>query len=120
MVEPRETTDRPVLAWLLSLALLTLSLTTAAALSLSAKPNAASVAAVFPLWWSAERSLNAVADANANIIRLGGFPSIVIVQPAPDHGTERLSRAGAWFALDPKALAACFSLLISDTKGRPS
>lgn len=120
MVEPRVTPDRPVVGWLCSLALLTLSLTAAAALSLSAKPEATAVAAVFPLWWSTERSLSAVAEADANIVRLGGFPSIVIVQPSSDRGTERLSRAGAWFALDPQALAACFSLLVSDPKGLAS
>ena len=39
----------------------------------------------------------------------GAVPAILIVQPAHGDGLTRLRAAGAWFALDPQAVAACFS-----------
>lgn len=84
---------------------------TLAAMTAMAKPDAESVAAVFPLWWSEQQSLLAAASAGAAIIRLGGLSSIVVVQPSLENGTQRLRQAGAWITLDPLALDACLKKL---------
>lgn len=75
------------------------------------------VAAVFPPWWSAARSISAAAR-HAQIVRLGGLPTIVIVRTAvphhlgphhlgPDHpGPDQLRADGAWLFLNP-IVAGC-------------
>jgi len=57
----------------------------------------ATVAAVFPPWWSATRAVTAAAQSS-QILRLGGLPSIIIVRT--DH-PDRLRADGAWLFLNP-------------------
>jgi hypothetical protein len=95
--------------WPFPTALLLLSWVWVAALVVQPRPGEDVVAAIFPPWWNADRSLAAVAAAKAAIVRAGGIPSILVVQaPGPD-GLQRLRDAGAWFAVDPKAVGACFA-----------
>lgn len=74
-----------------------------AALATRAAPRGPGpVAAIFPPWWSAERSVVAAGTAGP-VLRLGALPFVVVA--AADHA--RLRQAGAWLLLDPFALAAC-------------
>lgn len=96
-------------AWVNATGLLTASVVAIAALSFQAKPGAEIVAVAFPPWWSAQRIFTAAASANAAIVRTTGIPSVLVVQPDSHDGLTRLRESGVWFAIDPQAIAACFT-----------
>lgn len=96
-------------AWLNAAVLLLVSFTAVATLSLQVKPGVDVVAVAFPPWWSAQRSLSAAARADAAIVRTTAIPSMLIVRPDSPDGLTRLRQAGVWLALDPQAIAACFT-----------
>jgi hypothetical protein len=54
--------------------------------------------------------MQAAATANAAFVRTTAIPAILVVRPDNQAGLARLHRAGAWFAIDPRAVAACLSL----------
>jgi hypothetical protein len=96
-------------AWLNAAALLVVSWVAIAALSLQIRPGAEIVAVAFPPWWSSQEAFLAAASADAAIVRLTAIPSLLVVRPDQRDGLARLRRAGAWLALDPRAIAACLS-----------
>ena len=96
-------------AWLNASALLVASFIAVAALSLQVRPDSAVVAVAFPPWWSAREVLLAAASANAAIVRLTALPALLVVRPDNHDGLTKLRQAGAWVALDPQAIAACFT-----------
>jgi hypothetical protein len=51
----------------------------------------------------------AAGSADAAIVRTTAMPSLLVVRPDRTDGMARLRHAGAWFAIDPQAIAACFS-----------
>jgi hypothetical protein len=53
-------------------------------------------------------SAQAVASANAAIVRMTGIPALLVVRPDGKDGLDRLYQAGAWLSIDPQAIAACF------------
>jgi hypothetical protein len=74
------------------------------AMAVAAQPRSPfAVAAVFPLWWSAEQ-VQSAAD-RAGIVSRKGRWNIVVVYGGADVG-RRLTRNGAWAILDP-SLADC-------------
>lgn len=97
------------LAWVNATGLLIASFVGIAALSLQARPGTEVVAVAFPPWWSAQRIFAAAASADAAIVRTTAIPSILVVEPDRDNGLMRLREAGAWLAIDPQAIAACFT-----------
>ena len=107
----RETTISPSRwpAWLNAAALLVASFVAIAALSLQVRPEADVVAVAFPPWWSAQEVLLAAASANAALVRMTALPALLVVRPDDHDGLTRLRRAGAWLAIDPQAIAACFT-----------
>ncbi len=96
-------------AWLNAAALLAASWFAIAALSLQIRPGAEVVAVVFPPWWSAQEVFLASASADAAIVRMTAVPFLLVVRPDLRDGLTRLRKAGAWLAMDPQAIAACFS-----------
>lgn len=78
-----------------------------AALSLQMRPDAEVVAALYPPWWSEQQVLLAAASADAAIVRLTSATGIVVVRPDQRQGLAKLRGSGAWFLLDPQAVAAC-------------
>jgi len=64
------------------------------------------VAAIFPPWWSAERSLSA-AGAGGSILRQGAWSWIVIVAGQGDDVAPMLHAAGALLLVDPTAAGIC-------------
>jgi hypothetical protein len=96
-------------AWLNAAALLVASFTAIAALSLQIRPGAEMAAVVFPPWWSTQQVFLAAASANAAIVRMTAVPAILVVRPDDRDGLIRLREAGVWFAMDPQAIAACFT-----------
>jgi hypothetical protein len=95
--------------WLNAAALLVASFIAIAALSLQARPASEVVAVAFPPWWSAQEVLLASASANAAIVRMTALPALLVVRPDEHDGLKRLREAGAWLAMDPQAIAACFA-----------
>ena len=96
-------------AWLNAFALLAASWLAIAALSLQIRPGAEVVAVAFPPWWSAQEVFLAAAAADASIVRMTAVPFLLVVRPDLHDGLTRLRTAGAWLAIDPQAIAACFS-----------
>jgi hypothetical protein len=47
-------------------------------------------------------------SADAAIVRITAIPSLLVVRPNQHDGLTRLRQAGAWLAMDPQAIAACF------------
>jgi hypothetical protein len=97
-------------AWLNAAALLIVSWVAIAALAFQARPGAEIVAVAFPPWWSAQQVLLAAASADAAIVRTTAVSSILVVRPNDRDGLARLRTAGAWIAIDPQAIAACFKI----------
>jgi hypothetical protein len=94
-------------AWFNAIALLLASFVAVAAMSLQARPGAEVTAVIFPPWWNSQQALLAAASADAAIVRMTAVPAIIVVRPGADEGLARLHRAGAWFSIDPQAIAAC-------------
>jgi hypothetical protein len=95
--------------WLNAAGLLAASWIAIAALSLQARPGAETIAVAFPPWWDAQQTIVAAASAGAAIVRMTAVPSLLVVRPDGQDGVTRLRQAGAWLAMDPQAVAACFS-----------
>jgi hypothetical protein len=96
-------------AWFSATALLFANFIAIAALSLQVRPGAEAVAVIFPPWWDSQQALLAAASANAAIVRMTAVPAILVVRPDAHDGLAGLHHAGAWFAIDPQAIAACLS-----------
>ena len=97
-------------AWLNAAALLIVSWVAIAALAFQARPGTEIVAVAFPPWWSAQQVLLAAASADAAIVRPTAVSAILVVRPNDQDGLVRLRNAGAWLAIDPQAIAACFKI----------
>jgi len=95
--------------WLNASALLVASWLAIAALSLQARPGAEIVAVAFPPWWSSQEAFLAAASADAAIVRMTAIPSLLVVRPDQHDGLTRLRNAGAWLAVDPRAINTCIS-----------
>src|SRR5262245_27818361 len=95
--------------WLAPAGLLAASWIAVAALTLQVRPDTDVVAVAFPPWWDTNRAITAAASAGAAIVRMTAVPSLLIVKPDGQDGMARLHNAGAWLAMDPQAIAACFS-----------
>ena len=95
--------------WLNAAALLLASFVAVAAMSLQVRPGTEIVAVAFPPWWSTEHAFRAAASADAAIVRMTAFPSLLVVRPDRNDGLARLHAAGVWFAMDPQAISACVS-----------
>jgi hypothetical protein len=96
-------------AWLNAAALLVANFIAIAVLSFQIRPGAEVVAVAFPPWWSVQQVLLAAASANAAIVRMTAVPAILVVRPNDRDGLTRLREAGVWLAMDPQAIAACFT-----------
>ena len=94
-------------AWLNATGLLLASFVAISALTLQVRPETEVVAVVFPPWWSSQQALQAAASADAAIVRATALPAVIVVRPNNHQGLARLNQAGAWFSIDPQAIAAC-------------
>ena len=99
-------------AWLNATLLLAVSFIGVAGLSFQARPDTEIVAVAFPVWWDSQQAVSAAASANAAIVRVTAVPSLLVVRPDGHEGLSRLHAAGAWFTVDPQAIAACFTKVI--------
>jgi hypothetical protein len=109
MDSARDTVAHRWPAWLNAAGLLLASVVAVAALSFHARPGVEIVAIAFPPWWSSQRVFAAIASADAAIVRTTAIPSLVVVRPGDGEGLTRLRHAGVWLAIDPQAIAACFT-----------
>ncbi len=109
MISANDTRPVRYYAWLNATGLLLVSWLAIAWLSLQARPGADVVAVMFPPWWSSQQIFAAAASADAAIVRLTAIHSILVVRPDDHEGVARLRQAGVWLALDPQAIAACFT-----------
>jgi hypothetical protein len=93
-------------AWLPALVMLAASFSGLTWMELQPR-NGQFVAAVFPLWWSAARSTEAVALADGAVIGWGGLPSIIVTRSDQADFAARLYAAGAILLVDPTRLGSC-------------
>src|SRR4029453_4325840 len=96
-------------AWLNAVLLLIASFIGVAALSFQARPDTEVVAVAFPVLWGSQQAFPAASSANAGMVRGTPVPSLLVVRPDGVEGLSRLHEAGAWFVIDPQAIAACFT-----------
>ncbi len=96
-------------SWSGAAALLVAGWTAVAALSLQVRPGAEIVAVAFPPWWTSQQVFEATASAHAAIVRTTAISAVLVVRPDDHGGLVRLRQAGAWLAIDPQAVAACFN-----------
>ena len=92
--------------WLPALALLLASFVVMAWLELRPLDDRV-VAAVFPPWWDAARSSDAVAAADGAITGWSRFGSIVFARSDRADFPARLHAAGALLLLEPSHLSFC-------------
>jgi hypothetical protein len=79
----------------------------AAVAQVSAAPaDPSRVAAVFPPWWSAARTVSAAASAG-DIAGIGGAPFVVILHGDPQRLTDRARSAGALLILGANPGSFC-------------
>ena len=95
--------------WLNAAGLLIVSWVATAARSLHIHRGSKTVAVVFPPSWSAQPIFLAAAPANAAIVRMTAFSSLLVVRPDDHGGLARLRKTGVWLTIDPQATAACFA-----------
>jgi len=96
-------------AWLNATLLLVVGWLAIASLSLQVSAGAEIVAVAFPPWWGPQQVFSATASADAAIVRATAIPTLLVVRPFQHDGIARLRQAGAWLAIDPRAISACFS-----------
>jgi hypothetical protein len=107
MAEPMESSHR-VRNAAIAVALLAASLGTMGAATMApGDDESAPVAALFPLWWGADRAFLAAAAAGGSVVREGAVSSLLVAQSSEPGFRRKLHAAGAWLLLDPKAIAAC-------------
>jgi hypothetical protein len=109
MLQQRKSTSTNWLSWAGAAGFLLVSWVALASLSLQVRPGTEVVAVAFPLWWSAQQSFAAAASADAAIVRPTAMSTVLVVRPDGDRGLAKLRQAGAWLAVDPQAIAACFT-----------
>ena len=110
MGQESRTNTRRWPAWSGAAVLLVLGWIVIAALSFQVRPDTEVVAVVFPPWWSAQQAFQAAASANAKLVRTTTLPAVLVVRLEDQAGLTRLREAGAWFTIDPQAIAACLTL----------
>jgi hypothetical protein len=69
------------------------------------------VAVLFAPWVDAGSAIQRAGDAGSRVVRQGGWPFIVVVEPDRADFAARATARGALLILDPRALAACFSVM---------
>jgi hypothetical protein len=72
--------------------------------------DAGTVAAVYPPWFDADRTIRRAAEAGGAVVRFGAIGAIVVVHDDKPGLSDRLRASGAWFVLDPQFLGGCLSL----------
>jgi hypothetical protein len=68
------------------------------------------VGVIFAPWTDEGTTLTRAASAGGRIVRLGGPSFVVVVEPERADYIRRIKDAGALLIVDPRILAACFSL----------
>jgi hypothetical protein len=76
------------------------------------EPSASSraVGVIFAPWTDEGTTLTRAAAAGGRIVRIGGPSFVVVVEPDRADYIRRIKDAGALLIVDPRVLAACFSL----------
>lgn len=77
------------------------------ALTLAPKNETGGVAVIFAPWTEAADALARSAGAGGRFVRFGAFDFISIIEPETAAYAQRVRTSGAWFVVDPTALAAC-------------
>jgi hypothetical protein len=71
-----------------------------------ARPGA-TVAVVFPPWWSRDVALRAAMRADVAIVALGRMSNVVIVSAKSVHALAGLYQTGAWSLIGTDGAAGC-------------
>jgi hypothetical protein len=68
------------------------------------------IGVIFSPWTDEATVLTRAAAAGGRIVRLGGPSFVVVVEPETPDYVRRVKAAGALLVVDPRILAACFSM----------
>ena len=82
-----------------------------ARIGLKPRDPANGVAVVFAPWTAPDVAFRKAATVGARFVRFGGPSFIAVVVPEDIDYPSRILASGAWLVLDPKALAACLSVI---------
>ena len=80
-----------------------------ASMALAPRHPERGVAVVFAPWTTPEAALARTVEAGARFVRFGGPKFVAIAIPDDQGYVARALAAGAWFVVDPQALAACLT-----------
>jgi hypothetical protein len=67
-------------------------------------------AALLVATWIAIVGLSFQISLSAEIVSKTSIPAVLVVRPDDRAGLARLREAGAWLAMDPRAIAGCLTL----------
>ena len=67
-------------------------------------------AALLVATWIAIVGLSFQISLSAEIVSKTSIPAVLVVRPDDRAGLARLRAAGAWLAMDPRAIAGCLTL----------
>lgn len=81
-----------------------------ARVGLEPSDSSRAVGVIFAPWTDEGTALSRAAAAGGRIVRLGGPSFVVVVEPERSDYIRRIKDAGALLIVDPRVLAACFSL----------
>jgi hypothetical protein len=81
-----------------------------ARVALEPSDRSGAVGVVFAPWTDEATALSRASAAGGRIVRLGGPSFVVVVEPERPGYVRRIKDAGALLVVDPRVIAACFSL----------
>jgi hypothetical protein len=79
----------------------------AARIGLEPRDPARGVGVIFAPWTAADAALVRAVEAGGRVVRFGGLPFVVVVEPESADYIERIKAAGALLIVDPLVITAC-------------
>jgi hypothetical protein len=81
-----------------------------ARVGLEPRDSSRAVGVIFAPWTDEGTALARAGAAGGRIVRMGGPSFVVVVEPERADYIRRIKDAGALLIVDPRVLAACFTL----------
>ena len=97
-------------SWLPATVMLIASALAVAWVDLQPLAGGTAVLAIFPPWWSLERSFNQASKAGLPIIGAGPWPASMVLGRSGDAATSRPVVAGSWLVVEFNSPSACLDV----------
>jgi hypothetical protein len=78
-----------------------------ARVGLEPRDPARAVGVIFAPWVDAGEAFTRAITAGSHVLRFGGYPFIIIVEPETADFARQVKDAGAWLVVDLRVLTAC-------------